>query len=355
MSNLPSSSSAPKPKGKGFVLRKNRKSRNVIVSSEPGSMGAMPKSRPGKLPPRSGAELFSSELRTRQQYRGENTGTVEKPVARHGHKIILIPCCLVAIAIAIACGVSLANLALSDPAEWDGKVDQPAVELRNPALETSAVAPNQDFALVGKDRQFALDFLAAPTWEAKAALTRFPNRDLSLIEKFYQNRPSVAETPVAIRDTGISISGSTSFLTSVAKLKNGEMRVVAMVVGEDGAMAVDWKCFACENEVGWDELLAMPTPAEAAFRVSLTGSDYYNYRFQDAEQWACFELKRLGYSNDAFGYVKRNSEAHRSLEDLLKNRMFVRCMLKLRTTPDSPATRQFEVIEFMQSDWLERG
>jgi hypothetical protein len=192
-------------------------------------------------------------------------------------------------------------------------------------------------------------FLAAESPGAKAAMTRFPDRDLHSVRRYYKGR-ALVEKVSDIRDGGVIVSEWGSFYCYAVALENG-IQIVAVTDGEDGRLAVDWKCFSCESEMEWGAFLK--SGSTGFFRVVVSRSDYRNFEYADEKRWAAYQLMVPGYTQTVHGYVPVDSVANAELALLLGESGRHRFMMELKANECSASSGQVEIVRCLQSDWVE--
>ena len=137
-------------------------------------------------------------------------------------------------------------------------------------------------------------------------------------------------------------------------------RLALLSPDETGQWRVDFDGFDRYLSVGMDQLLSgKPVDARVCFYVS--ADVYYNSRFKDDRQWACYGLASPDSEQLMFGYVPRGSAGHVALDAVIATRAEVRAgdtirsslqrmILEIRHHPDSE-NRQFEILRVLSDEW----
>ena len=317
-----------KAKPSAIVIKKSRHSRDVSVYVD----SARARGRKAVKLQTDPTQLMFAELSAR---RGRATCSLETSVdvrpGRADGRSILALCVLVAGGIAVAALSAVISM---------GAVRGNVVELAGASkMAGQSMSP----------ARLVEDFLAPESPEAKAGMTRFPERDLESVRSFYDGRGCV-ERVNEMRDGGVVVSEEGSFYCFAVALENG-MRIVAVTEREDGSLAVDWRCFACESEVEWDAFLKSGGAGE--FRVVVARSDYRNFQYMDDKQWSAYRLKVPGCAQVVHGYARVDSGVNAEMELLLGESGRHRFILELKVDAHSVTSGQVEILRCVQSDWIE--
>ncbi len=196
------------------------------------------------------------------------------------------------------------------------------------------------------------EYLSADTIEKKRAYVRNPEQTLQRMEHHYAVHPLIPQTC----ESFIKIQ---PFFYKQRQLwhvtaKTGRNSAVALMLEQmaDGKFLVDWESHVDYQPMPWKQYLEEKPNKEMAFRVMVQDSTHYAYEFSSETQWAAYELTQSHSEETAYGYVLRDSDAHKALTEGLSQGP-KRMILRLQASKGFAALRAF-VIKDLISDSIYR-
>lgn len=141
----------------------------------------------------------------------------------------------------------------------------------------------------------------------------------------------------------------------VVDFNSGRNRLALLSPDPAGTWRVDFDAFDRHVTTDWPALLS-GEPNEGTVRIYACLDNYYNGRYANDREWACYGLASPDHDTLFFGYALRGSAQHMAMSQLLRrnplspNRTVKRMTLDLRHTGTGDR-RQFEIVRVMADDW----
>jgi hypothetical protein len=141
----------------------------------------------------------------------------------------------------------------------------------------------------------------------------------------------------------------------LVKFATGRNRLALVAPDRKGGWRVDFDGFDRHVTPDWDTILAS-NPAESTVRVYVSKDTYYNGRYQDDRQWACFSMASPDHEELMFGYVPRGSRQHMAVASAVSRNLeaakggLKRMTLSILHTGTGDR-RQFEITRALADDW----
>jgi len=135
-------------------------------------------------------------------------------------------------------------------------------------------------------------------------------------------------------------------------------RLILFCPDAEGQWLIDFDAFARASSIPWKELLS-DQDRTGTVRVYLSQDTYYNSRFSDDSQWACYGMKSPDEPTLVFGYTPKNSPVDQAITEALRFKLstatsvgssLLRMTLEIRHVPGDE-TRQFEIVRAIADDW----
>ncbi|MFM2170554.1 MAG: hypothetical protein RI957_783 [Verrucomicrobiota bacterium] len=196
------------------------------------------------------------------------------------------------------------------------------------------------------------EYLSADTIEKKLPHVRNPGPTKQRMEQYHADHPLIAQTC----ESFIKIQ---PFFYKQRQLwhvtaKTGRNSAVALMLEQmaDGKFLVDWESHVDYQPMPWKQYLEEKPNKEMTFRVTVQDSTHYAYEFSSETQWAAYELTQSHSEETAYGYVLRDSDAHKALTEALSQGP-KRMILRLQASKGFAAQRAF-VIKDLISDSIYR-
>lgn len=94
-------------------------------------------------------------------------------------------------------------------------------------------------------------------------------------------------------------------------------RLALLTPDEAGVWKIDFDALAETTTPGWSDW-QKPGPLEGVMRVAFMPDLYYNGRYMDEREWACYSIFSVDAEASFFAYCKRASDQYRAMETILK-------------------------------------
>jgi len=263
-----------------------------------------------------------------------------------------IPRVLLALAL-FALGAGLAGLVLRS-ANDPSKQRRPAVATAPPPAPPTAIS-QVPVPEPQELERITRAFLAARTPEDLAPRIRGSSQRPENIARKLATLESVDGKLASVRYLGPIDSRCLQVEGVLVKFDTGRNRIALVAPDKEGVWRVDFDAFDRHVTPDWETILSR-NPAESTVRVYVSKDTYYNGRFQDDRQWACFALASPDHESLMFGYVPRGSRQHLAIASALqRNLQAAKGNLKRMTLSmlhtGTGDRRQFEITRALADDW----
>jgi hypothetical protein len=203
-------------------------------------------------------------------------------------------------------------------------------------------------------------FLKARTPEALAPLIRKSNQETATILSKLAGLEQQDGAIKNVRYLNTIHSRCLQLEGAVVNFEGGRNRLALLSPDEAGQWRVDFDGFDRYMSAPIDQILSgKAVDARGCFYVSADA--YYNSRFKDDRQWACYGIASPDSTQLMFGYVPRGSAQHAALDSMIATRAELRAgdatrsalqrmILEIRHHPDSES-RQFEILRVLSDEW----
>lgn len=208
-------------------------------------------------------------------------------------------------------------------------------------------------------------FFAATSIDELVGLVRHPELTRPRMELFYARNPLRARRVVGEDEQWNELkTGNTEFVTGRITTDNARAYDVALEIVPGGEPKVDWEFVHNWAEVPWRDFLTTPVDDAVDFRVTATSDRNYDYIYKDKElDYFCFKLVDPADDMSTYGYCHKDSPAALSLiESMRRARQsgqlndqgepFVRCILRLRFSPEGRKSNQVRIEGFVTDSWI---
>jgi hypothetical protein len=214
-------------------------------------------------------------------------------------------------------------------------------------------------------------FFKATTVEQMAKEVRHPEKTLPRMKSFYaRTGPPHLEfefTDYWVEQDNWQNSGVDFIFTNLAI---DGTKAASLEVPKDGSPPkLDWESFVAWSEMPWSEFLKTTSERPAAFRVTITPTDYYNGAFNDRTRYHAFLVKDAGNFGSCYAYCAVNSDLSlKILENVREARKkglvtipagsdveqgVARVILRLHFIPEGKKFNQATIDDLIWNDWLE--
>jgi len=185
---------------------------------------------------------------------------------------------------------------------------------------------------------------------------RHPERVRPLMEDYYSRhalKPSQIETTIDLKPLTIENYGA--FWVMRSAFESREDSHVLIEVENDEVARVDWESFVCYQPIEWRVFVnERPEGYRGNFRVYAKRDSFYNYEFADSEKYASYRLSALNSDQPLNGYVPREGQLFKRIENLLdvSNYSNVPMILTLHIPENVVSKRGVLIEELVAPRWV---
>lgn len=196
------------------------------------------------------------------------------------------------------------------------------------------------------------NYLAAKSIEEKIRFVRHPEAVKARMEAFYQQTPLAAQPcELVTKMRPLTLAGRPFWqVLAIIDQKRGEALLLEQI--SDTEVRVDWESHVDYQPMPWSHYVMEPSALPMSFRVILEDSPRYVGEFMDESRWVSYRLSNPGVDAVLYGYVPRNSDLHRSLQNA-QAKGAKRMILSLQGSSEFKA-RQSVVIQGLISEDIYR-
>ena len=194
-------------------------------------------------------------------------------------------------------------------------------------------------------------FAYAPTVEEKIALLQEPS-DAEAAREHFANVGDKEFKVDHVQSLGKGRSGGLSFHASRIRFQDGGSRFVAVLTDpETGRLSIDWPAYARTASMPLRHIMQGAGDG-ATIRAFVKRGDYYNFAFEDAQLYACYEIIWPDTEEVLYGYVELRTKRHSLIEALLVKSRRQRVVLRLRAPTAEAEPVQYGIEEVVANDWV---
>ncbi len=157
--------------------------------------------------------------------------------------------------------------------------------------------------------------------------------------------------------SGIDETSGTAFLWMQGMHPEGRS-LLAFFVKQGDKLRLDWEATMELGEARLSTLAKLPTTHPLAMRIILSPSPYYLPTLPESD-YESYKITTLSEDTIVWGYVRRDSPEHQSINDLLQRDSLlldaifsVRATIKMRRTHDVNSQNRFFITEMLHKDWV---
>lgn len=270
-----------------------------------------------------------------------------------GLGVFLLLCGL--IVVALAAWVFISSRKNQEAAKKIENLQMPAVVTENaPTRDTVAIPSAIELeAIVDK-------FLKARSEEEAASLIRKSDQTMPVILEKLAGLEAKDGKLQSLKTLDNVSSQALRQQSVLVTFEGGRNRLAILSPDEAGQWRVDFDGFDRYLSKPIDEILS-GKDLDARVRFYVSADSYYNGRFKDDSQWACYGMASPDSDQLMFGYVAVGSPQHKALRSLIVSKAearntkttrsrLLRMMLDIRHHADGEA-RQFEILRVLSDEW----
>jgi hypothetical protein len=185
------------------------------------------------------------------------------------------------------------------------------------AEEHSEIEARQTIATI---QDTVKKFYASSSVDEMMQYVRHADRVGEALKRHYTDDPPSASEVVNYLDMQpLTVGSNGGFWVVLTKSNTGLEGKLVVEVYSPTDVKVDWETFVCAQPMKWDRFVKeRPAGYRGDFRVYAELDNFYNYEFEDSEKYQSFKLTALNSEEVIYGYVARNSESFRVIDQSLR-------------------------------------
>lgn len=157
-------------------------------------------------------------------------------------------------------------------------------------------------------------YCEADSIEKLSAVARQPLRVRPLMEDWYAWHPLTCSQFLTLDlFQPMTLDRQGSFWIVNCTMKDKVVRHLLLEELPDQTVQVDWETEVCYQPMDWDRYVKERPAGSMDFRVWIVADSLHSHEFTDANQWTCYRLTTLHGDLSLYGYVRRESDAAKSL------------------------------------------
>ncbi len=199
-------------------------------------------------------------------------------------------------------------------------------------------------------------FYGAKSVDEMLKYVRHSERVSPMMVDYYSKNPVNASEVVSYLDMNpLTIGSSGGFWVVLTKLSSGVDGKLVVEVTSPTDAKVDWETHVCAQPMDWERFVKdRPVGYRGDFRVYVVREDFYNYEFADSKTYQAYRLTTLNSYEVMYGYVPRNTQSFRVMEELLaqNGNQKVPVMLRLYLQEGLQSKSGVLIEEIVAPRWL---
>jgi hypothetical protein len=196
-------------------------------------------------------------------------------------------------------------------------------------------------------------FWNTSSWSEKGSFVHDPSRVSPLMQRYYEadQKPEIAHG--ALGKVGFYRMGG-SLIQHRIYAKPGAIDVLELALRRQakGNYVLDWESYVGASEMDWEEFTKTKPTKPVLFRVYASVSDYYNFRYSDANLYLCVRLVRPDREATIYAYCERNGPVARSLAGIISSSNSVPVTVKISYRPDAESAECVNLDALVAGRWL---
>ena len=197
-------------------------------------------------------------------------------------------------------------------------------------------------------RLAAKTFLDSKTIEEFAPLIRDSERVMPLVREYYRQNPYQVIGARAVDAQGVA-QVAKRFVSFNVVLRDYSSRAIALELTQTKAL-VDWESWVGYCEVPWETFIEDQVTEATEVRVQIQRASYFNFKFRDDREWACYRLSTSNDSSVVYGYARLTEPFLSKLPG--PNDPEVTGILKVRYPDSVVSSNQIIITDFVQTGWV---
>ena len=201
-------------------------------------------------------------------------------------------------------------------------------------------------------RQVAENFLKAKTLEERLKWVLQPVEVANIVEEYYRYGQGASETMALIRNMDDIETEEGLLARFMVEMKDGSERLLFVPYFEGGVRGIDFKSYSAHCSHPWNAILEGSFSSVAEVRVNLEPVDYYNFKFVNEKEWACYAATSPNLDHVLYFYAQRDDPALQALNNYeFPNPL--RFTVSIESIERSHQNRQWRLKKVLFPGWVE--
>lgn len=194
-------------------------------------------------------------------------------------------------------------------------------------------------------------YLSATSVEEKLRYVRHAPGIRQRMEKYYESHPLEPMTcDIVTKYQPFTLSDRPFWGVRAVIRKDLAFTILLEQVAATTVL-VDWESHVCYQPMAWEQYIKDKPTKPIAFRLNIKKTSYYFGEFVDERRWASYQLSMPYDSEILYGYVLRDSEAHKEIQRTLENKSS-RIILRLQASAMLTATKSVVIESFVSGNHI---
>lgn len=152
-----------------------------------------------------------------------------------------------------------------------------------------------------------------------------------------------------LQELGVKSAQGLECHSFVANFLDGSKRLLTVVKTAQG-YKVDWDAYARHGSASWGEIFSGEINS-GEMRVFVSKDSHYSSEYTE-EEWSCYTLTSPDLDGVVYGYVEKESDVERGLNQLLAERSAQRVFLNVSKIDNNVDDRRVIIGKLIASSWV---
>jgi len=295
--------------------------------------------------------------------------SVQVPVCKKPQRAVLVLCCLLTAAVALAVGFALGALSnqrltsppqVALPASPPAKAEEPPVEAKPlppvPMIETPKLEKKPEPSLpVSAAAEASLKaFLKAPDWAARSAYVLFPEKVRGAMEAYSHEAPDgpTAFKSIAVKQSYVDEKTGSTLLVFVVATETFPVGIPVAVKETPGGWLVDWQAFVEFRDLLFPKFVSGPSDKTGRFHLIVTSPPPERAASTQNEHFIAFLLASPLGGTPQLAFVKKSGETFNTFQAATQSGGIFTPVLEVAKRQAADGQSFLEVLKVTATDWM---
>ncbi|MFM2171682.1 MAG: hypothetical protein RI957_1911 [Verrucomicrobiota bacterium] len=173
---------------------------------------------------------------------------------------------------------------------------------------------DSDYRLIQSIDRTVRQYYSASTIDEKIPFVRHAEQMRPRMEIHYARHPLQVEQCERVSNYKPISLGARTFWKVLALKNGGKGEMLMLEQISDTEVRVDWDSQVDYEAIPWSEYCLKPVDHAISYRLHVEETHRYVAEFMNESQWVSYALTKPGTEGPLYGYVKRNSPEHTSMQ-----------------------------------------